>query len=274
MYRAKEDGRNRYRFFTAEFNRQARTVLDIEIQLRRALEEREFALFYQAVLNPATGAEALLRWPRLEHGFVAPRTFIPIAETTGLIQPLGAWVFEEVARQQREWQDAGLPALPIAVNVSPLQLRHQEFLPSLERALSNGGMRPQALTLEVPESALANNADENERVLRPLKDLGLRIALGNLGIGSASLSRLPIDTLKLDHSFVRRFPDDHSLPALVDMIIAMGCTLRMAVVAEGIETEQAFEFVRDHGCDQAQGFHLCAPMPGREFGNWYRQRLT
>lgn len=277
MYGAKEGGRNRYQFFTAEVDRQARAVLDVEAQMRRALEQRKFALFYQAVVNPktdvVTGVEALLRWPQEDHSFIDPQTFIPIAETSGLIQPLGAWVMDEIGRQQREWQDAGLPTLPIAINVSSLQLTHKSFLPSLEQAMSNWNMQPDTLTLEVHESAI--NVDESERVLRRMRELGLHVALDDLGVGPArlgNLSRLPIDKLKLDHSFFQRLPDDHSISIFIDMIIAMARTLRMDVIAEGIENEEALEFIRARDCDLVQGYYLCSPMPGREFEAWYQQR--
>lgn len=281
MYQVKESGRNNYQFFTAELDRQARAVLDTESRMRRALHQREFSIFYQAVLNPKTGAvtgvEALLRWPQPDRTFIDPLTFIPIAENTGLIQPLGEWVFAEVARQHREWQDAGLPALQIAVNISPLQLRHTAFLASVERFLSESDMAPQRLTLEVPESALASDPGDSLRVIQALKDLGIQIALDDLGIGPSSLSglsRLPFDKLKLDHSFVQRLPNDRSIPALVDMILAMGRSLHMEVIAEGIETEEALEFIRARDCDRVQGFYLCPPMPGREFATWYHQRAA
>jgi diguanylate cyclase (GGDEF)-like protein/PAS domain S-box-containing protein len=278
MYYAKQQGCGHYQFFTDELDRLAKATLQLEYRLRQALERGEFALYYQAVLDKKTGAvagvEALLRWPQPDSTSIEPQQFVPVAEAAGLMPPLGAWVLREALRQQQTWQEAGLPALPMGVNVSPMQLHHQEFIPELARVLSDSGMPPNRLILELPERAVAGEGEQAVRTIRQLKELGVRVELGDVGIGPSrldNLARLPIDRLKVDHTLVQHVRDDSAIPALVDVMIAMGRTLRLEIVVEGIETADLLEFAQARDCDQVQGYYLCRPMPGAEFAKWYRE---
>jgi diguanylate cyclase (GGDEF)-like protein/PAS domain S-box-containing protein len=279
MYHAKESGRNNFQFFKRELNRHAQEMLRIESRLRSGLERGEFVLYYQPVVDTATqavaSAEALLRWPCM--GW-QPAQFIPVAEMAGFMQDLGAWVVREACRQQGEWRCNGLPPLPVAVNVSSAQFRQKGFARSIGDALDSSGLSAGDIRLEITESTVTANFAEAADVLRSLREMGIKAALDGFGAGYSSLrqlSRLPVDILKLDQSFIKgigRDGENESAP-IVEGLIALGQSLGLDVVAEGIETGDALAFLRERHCPLGQGFHFSRPMPAGEFEQWCRARL-
>ena len=272
MYYAKAKGRNNYQFFTADMNTRAVQRMVVENSLRRALKDGEFELYYQPKMNIQTGAmtgtEALIRWQDPDLGLVYPAQFVPIAEESGLIVPIGQWVVREACRQVRAWLDAGLPAVPVAVNISAVEFRHLNFLDGVARILAETGLAPRYLELELTESILMHEAESSAAVLEGLKALGVHLAIDDFGTGYSSLSylnRFPIDTLKIDQSFVRDVatnPDDASI---VSAVIGMGRSLRQRVVAEGVETAAQLDFLRHHHCEEGQGYLFSYPVPAAAF---------
>ena len=271
MYRAKERGGNSYQFFTPEMDLRARKRLSLENALRNALERREFVLHYQPQIDLATqnviGVEALLRWNHPEQGLVAPADFIPLLEETGLIVPVGEWVLREACAQAKSWRKAGLPPLRMAVNLSARQLRHERFADTVAEALADTGMDPDGLELEITESAVMQQVDVSLETLRRIHALGVRLSMDDFGTGYSSLSHLkllPIDTVKIDRSFVRDIPADENDAAIVQAIIVLARTLRLNVIAEGVETKEQLEFLRVYGCDAMQGYLFSRPLPADE----------
>lgn len=278
MYEAKEAGRNGFRFYTLSPGGRTKDMLSIEQRLRRGVHGQGFQVFYQPIVNAhdqeLCGAEALLRWPQPNSHPIRPDVFIPIAESVGIIGQLGQWVFSEVCRQVHEWKKLGLESLRIAVNVSPIQFRQPNFLHSLLDILRDSGVDPNNLSLEITESALLKNLEESALMLSALRDAGLTVALDDFGTGYSSLSqlaRLPVDKLKIDQSFVRSIGQGGPAPAIVEAIIALGRTLNLKIVAEGVESEGDFTFLRERQCDQMQGYLFGKPMPGAEFFDWCRK---
>jgi diguanylate cyclase (GGDEF)-like protein/PAS domain S-box-containing protein len=267
MYCAKQGGRNRFRFFTEDMNAQVMERLTLENSLRLALGREELFLVYQPQMDIATGRitglEALLRWQHPELGLVPPDKFIRIAENSGLIVPIGEWVLRTACRQARKWQDEGLPAVPVAVNVSAVQFRQEGFCELIQRVLHETGLAPQYLELELTESLLLSNADVTSSVLQELKALGLTLAIDDFGTGYSSLSYLkqfPVGKLKIDRSFVREVavnPDD---AAITTAIISMAKSLHLKVIAEGVEDEAQMSFLRAHHCDEIQGYYFSKPL--------------
>jgi predicted signal transduction protein with EAL and GGDEF domain len=277
MYYAKEYGRNAFQFFKREHNERAAQALRIETRLRKALDEREFVLYYQAVIDVATeavvGAEALLRWPQIS---ASPGEFIPVAEKAGFMQRLGAWVLKEACRQRRQWDDAGLPSFPVSVNVSPVQFRQKNWASIVSDALAAAGVQPQSLRVEVTESTVMANVEEAAAVLAALRHAGIQVALDDFGTGYSSLSslsQLPIDILKIDQSFLRAAGRDRASAAIAEGIIALGHSLGLEIIAEGVETAEALAFLRGRNCSRAQGYYFCKPMPAREFQQWCQARF-
>ena len=271
MYHAKDSGRANYQFFSAQMTERVNRRLSTETNLRRALERGEFILHYQPLVNLATGriegAEALLRWPQEDDRIVSPAEFIPIAEDTGLIVPLGEWVLLEALAQARAWQTQW-PELRIAVNLSARQFRQENLIDMIERALGDSGLAPSLLELELTEGMLMHNVEEAVRILRRLDEIGVRLAIDDFGTGYSSLSylkRFPIHTLKIDRSFVRDISTDPDDAAIVTAIVAMAGSLNLQVTAEGVETDEQAAFLRSLACDRAQGFHFGRPMPAAEF---------
>jgi diguanylate cyclase (GGDEF)-like protein/PAS domain S-box-containing protein len=267
MYHAKDTGRNNYQFFKPEMNLLAVERQSLEVDLRQALENREFELHYQPKVNlqtgSITGVEALIRWHHPRRGLVSPAQFIPIAEACGVIVPIGRWVLREACRQARAWRDAGLPPLRIAVNVSARELREKDFVAAVLAALTDTGVEPACLELELTESFLMQDATVTGAVLQALKDLGVMLALDDFGTGYSSLShlrRFPIDTLKIDQSFVRDLATDADDASIVNAVISMGESLNMRVVAEGVETRDQVAFLQQHGCPVAQGYYFGRPV--------------
>jgi predicted signal transduction protein with EAL and GGDEF domain len=277
MYHAKQLGRNGYQFYSPEMSEQTQGQSVIEQQLRQAIAHNEFRLFYQPVVDMVSGEvmslEALIRWPGKSAG---PSRFVPIAEASGLIGPVGEWVFSEACRQHLRWRSEGLPDVPIAVNVSSVQFKRKGLVDYLVRTLAAYGLDSTAIEVELTETALMDDIEHAVKVLGALKDLGIRISLDDFGTGYSSLSylsRLPLDKIKIDQSFVQQIETDTAGRAITDAIIALGRTLGLEIVAEGIESEQALTYLRNQGCHQAQGFYLCEPLSGDELANWYRNYL-
>lgn len=272
MYHAKESGRGNYQFFSQQMNERVSRRLSTETSMRRALDRGEFALHYQPLIHLVrrniVGAEALLRWPQPDQRVVSPADFIPVAEDTGLIVPLGEWVLREACTQAQAWQ-AQQPGLRIAVNLSPRQFRQQHLVATVEQVLRDTGLAPHLLELELTEGMLMHHADDAVRTLAQLDEMGVHLAIDDFGTGYSSLSylkRFPIHTLKIDRSFVKDLIDDPDDAAIVTAIIAMARGLDLRVVAEGVETEGQADFLSSLACDLAQGFHFGRPMPAAEFG--------
>jgi EAL domain-containing protein (putative c-di-GMP-specific phosphodiesterase class I) len=280
MYQAKEGGRQGYRFFRPEMNVLAVERQSIEEDLRRALKLKEFTLHYQPRINLSTGAiigaEALIRWTSPTRGQVSPLDFIPIAEDSRLILLIGAWVLREACTQARAWVDAGLPATTMAVNVSAIQFRNENFLEDLFATLSETGMDPKYLELEVTESVLMRHTEVAASILKTLKDRGMRVSIDDFGTGYSSLSYLhkfPLDALKIDQSFVRGISTTPDETTIVSAIICMGRNLNLRIIAEGVETAEDLAFLNAHGCDEAQGYYFSRPVPADQFARLLENHL-
>lgn len=268
MYRAKNRGKNGYQQFAPEMNAAMLERLAVENYLRRALERDEFSLFYQPQFELETGRlvgqEALIRWRHPKLGMVSPDKFIPAAEESGLIVPIGAWVLNTACRQAREWQRSGFPLKAVSVNVSAIQLACADFVDTVDGALAATGLDPRFLELELTESLVMRDMDEFSRKMATLRAIGVRISVDDFGTGYSSLSylqRLPIDVLKLDRSFVEEFKKSSKGSSLVRAVVTMAHGLGMRVTAEGVETRQQLEAVHLSGCDKAQGYLLGRPVP-------------
>jgi diguanylate cyclase (GGDEF)-like protein len=281
MYQVKENGPQSYKFFKPAMNVRAVERQSIEESLRRALERHEFALHYQPKINlrtgEITGAEALIRWTHPVRGPVAPAEFIPVAEDCGLIQPIGNWVLREACQQARAWAKAGLPLASMAVNISAIEFRNDSFLEGVFAVLEDTGLDPRSLELELTESVLMKRAESTESVLKNLRARGVQLAVDDFGTGYSSLSYLrkfPIDSLKIDQSFVRQItatPDD---TAIVSAVISMGRSLNLRIIAEGVETQQELAFLQAHQCDEAQGYYFSRPVPPQQFAKLLESGLT
>jgi diguanylate cyclase (GGDEF)-like protein len=274
MYLAKEDGKNGFRFFSNDIKTQSIERLRLESALRRALERDQFSLHYQPkidmVSGQITGVEALLRWMHPEFGTVAPGQFIPLAEETGLIVPIGRWVLKEACAQNMAWQRRGLRPVTMAVNLSPRQFADPHLLHDVDEALVASGMSPVLLQLEVTESMVMRNVSRAIKVLDAVQSRGIRLAIDDFGTGYSSMSlmkQFPIDTIKIDRSFVRDLPNDSEDQAIAQAIISMGKALGMTVVAEGVETVEQETFLRNQDCDEMQGFLFSRPLPPRQMAD-------
>ncbi len=272
MYHAKSGGRKSYQFFKAAMNRNAVQRQLVESNLRRALKEGEFFLQYQPQIGFAsgemTGAEVLIRWQDPENGLVSPAQFVPIAEECGLIVPMGLWVLREVCGQVKSWLNAGLPAVPVAVNISAIEFGHKDFLEEVTRILRETGLEPKYLEFELTESVLMHNLESSSLLLHDLKAMGVKLAIDDFGTGYSSLSylkRFPIDTLKIDQSFVRDIAVDADNANIVSAIIGMGRSLKQRVVAEGVETEDQLCFLKKQQCVEGQGFLFGRPVLAEDF---------
>jgi len=271
MYSAKESGRNTFQFFSEKMNAEVVERLTLEHGLRAALDKKEFFLVYQPQMDMATGTivgfEALLRWQHPELGTIAPDRFMGIAENSGLILPIGAWVLRTACSQARKWQDEGLCATPVAVNVSAVQFRQPGFREVVSRVLSETGLACQYLELEVTESLLLSNADMTSSVLRELKGMGLKLAIDDFGTGYSSLSYLkqfPFSKLKIDRSFIRDVAVNSDDAAITTAIISMAKSLSLKVIAEGVENEAQMSFLRKLGCEEIQGYYFSKPLTAEE----------
>jgi diguanylate cyclase (GGDEF)-like protein len=277
MYVAKEEGKNNFQFFTSGLKPQSIERLALESNLRRALELDELSLHYQAKVNfksgAITGVEALLRG-RIPARLGVPPRFIPLAEDTGLIVPIGAWVLRTACAQSVAWQKQGLPPVCLSVNLSMRQLNDEGLLGEIERVLAETGLAPELLELEVTESSIMHDAERAVRVLTAIKNLGVRLAIDDFGTGYSSLAhlkRFPIDTLKVDRSFIREVANDAEDRAIAEAIIAMGKTLSLTVVAEGVETPEQQAFLSERHCDEMQGYYFSTPVAPQDFAELLRE---
>jgi len=272
MYQAKENGRQSVQFFKPAMNARAVERQSIEESLRRALERREFTLHYQPKINirtgAITGAEALIRWTHPSRGPIAPAVFIPIAEDSGLILPIGRWVMSRACEQARAWVEEGLRPTTMAVNVSALEFRDEDFLPNLFLILKESRLSPRALEIELTESVLMKQVVSASLILQTLRTSGVHVAIDDFGTGYSSLSylrKLPIDTLKIDQSFVGQIVSGDDNAAIVTAVISMARSLKLRVVAEGVETFEMLEFLHAHQCEEAQGYYFSRPVPAEQF---------
>ncbi|WP_243729302.1 EAL domain-containing protein [Paludibacterium purpuratum] len=275
MYRAKDSGKNTHEFFNAEMNAQTVERLVLENSLRQALERDEFELHFQPQVNAVSrelvGVEVLLRWRHPQQGLVAPGRFIPLAEETGLIKPIGAWVLQAACHQLRRWDREGLIIPRVAVNLSARQFEQPNLISLVAGALEESGLAPQRLELEITESMIMQNPVETVRILNELKHLGVQLAIDDFGTGYSSLSilkRFPLDSLKIDRSFVDGLPQDGDSAAITEAVLAMARKLGFAVVAEGVEHEGQANFLQAIGCDSLQGYFFGKPMPAEHFVVW------
>jgi EAL domain-containing protein (putative c-di-GMP-specific phosphodiesterase class I) len=272
MYQAKENGRQSYQFFKPAMNVRAVERQSIEESLRTALQRDEFSVHYQPKINIQTGrisgAEALLRWTHPTQGPISPARFIPVAEDCGLILPIGNWVLREACKQARAWMDAKLPLATIAVNISAIEFRDDRFLDGVFKILEETLLDPKYLELELTESVLMKHAESTESILNTLREKGIQLAVDDFGTGYSSLSYLrkfSIDAIKIDQSFIRQIttaPDDTTI---VTAMIGMGRSLKLRVVAEGVETQQELDFLKVHHCEEAQGYYFSRPVPPQQF---------
>jgi EAL domain-containing protein (putative c-di-GMP-specific phosphodiesterase class I) len=253
----------------------------IEESLRRALERQEFALHYQPTVNlrtgAITGAEALLRWTHPVRGPVSPAQFIPVAEDCGLIVPIGTWVLREACKQARAWVDAGLPFATMAVNISAMEFQDENFLEGVFAILKDTGLDPRSLELELTESVLMKGAESTASILKTLRARGVQLAVDDFGTGYSSLSYLrkfPIDTLKIDQSFVHEITTAPDETTIVTAVISMGRSLKLRVVAEGVETQEDLTFLQAHECEEAQGYYFSRPVPPQQFAKLLRSGIS
>jgi diguanylate cyclase (GGDEF)-like protein len=267
MYHAKEHGSNNYRFFKEEMNVKAIRRQSLEASLRRALERHEFEMHYQPKISlksgQITGVEALLRWRHPEKELIPPIEFIPIAESCGLIVPIGRWVLREACIQAKKWQDKASSEIRVAVNISSVEFRDKNFLANLRATLNQTGLEPRHLELELTESVLMQHVESTAFVLGELRAMGVHLAVDDFGTGYSSLSYLsqfPINSLKIDQSFVRRIISERDDAPIISAVINMGRSLMQRVIAEGVETREQVAFLQSRDCDEAQGYYFSYPL--------------
>lgn len=280
MYLAKEEGKNNFQFYSSSIKTLSLEKLTLENDLRKALANNEFYLDYQAKVHMSdksiAGVEALIRWKHPELGLVSPDQFIPLAEETGTIIPIGRWVLETACNQARLWLQQGLPPICISVNLSPRQFSDPHLLQDIAEVLEKTELQPNLLELEITESMVMNNADRAVMLLKSIKTLGVRLAIDDFGTGYSSLGQLkqfPIDTLKVDKSFIQHIPVDAEDKAITEAIIAMGKSLSLTVIAEGVENSDQQSFLQAHACDQMQGFYFSRPVSADDFAEFVRSKL-
>jgi diguanylate cyclase (GGDEF)-like protein/PAS domain S-box-containing protein len=278
MYEAKERGRNNSQLYRSDLNSDATERQSLNSSLRHAIQRNEFTLYYQPIMDLSTGvaarAEALIRWRHPTRGVIPPAQFISIAEESGLIVPIGRWVLGEGCRQAKAWQAAGLPLIRLALNISAVELRSKNFVEGVKTILAETNFDPRCLELELTETFLMQDSKSTAVVLRALKELGVRLALDDFGTGYSSLSymkRFPIDTLKIDRSFVRNLTTDADDASIVNAVINMGKSLHLGVVAEGVETQEQLAFLQEYDCPEAQGYYFSYPLSARELAASLRQ---
>jgi len=279
MYRAKEIGRDGFQFYTPEINTRVHERFLLQEELRGALGRSEFVLFYQPQVDLRTGrifaVEALIRWRHATLGVVAPARFIPMAEETGLIVPIGDWVLHEASRQNRAWQDAGLPAITMCVNVSARQFKEKNLVSRVVGALKASGLDAKYLELELTESLIMQDVDQAVATMAELQGLGVQLSIDDFGTGYSSLSALktfPVARLKIDKSFIDGLATDENDRAVASAVISLGQKLNLRVIAEGVETEEQLAFLRANNCDEMQGFHFSRPVPAQELEALLKER--
>ena len=286
MYRAKDQGRNNYQFYSAQMNKHTFERLAMESSLRRAVERSEFLLHYQPKLDLRTGAiagvEALVRWQHPDWGMVSPAQFIPLAEETGLIVQIGEWVLRAACEQNKRWRDQGIPPLRVAVNLSARQFAQKTLLSDIAKTIAQSGLTPDCIELEITESLVMTNPEHATETLHKLKTMGISLSIDDFGTGYSSLAylkRFPIDCIKIDRSFIKDIPTEADDMAITKGVIALGHSLRLKVVAEGVETKEQQDFLRSNDCDEMQGYLFSKPLPAEEVtallkGHSPKQNLT
>ena len=281
MYHAKEGGRNNYQFYSQEMTASAQARLRLETDLRRALDREEFYLNYQPQVDVATGritgVEALIRWKDAQGKFISPAEFIPLAEETGLIVPIGQWVLETAAKQLKVWHDAGYSDLTMAVNVATRQFRDTPFLQLVAQTIADSGIPAECLELEITEGVLLENSEQTRDLMNQLRAMKIQLAIDDFGTGYSSLSylkRFPIDRVKIDQSFVRDISVDGDDLAIVRAIIALARALKLRVVAEGVETSEQLALLQAEGCDEYQGYFFARPMAANDIAQWLASSNT
>ncbi|MGZ5818793.1 MAG: putative bifunctional diguanylate cyclase/phosphodiesterase, partial [Burkholderiaceae bacterium] len=281
MYSAKQKGRNNFKIYTPGHGERANDRLQLEIQLKHNLESGGMKLYYQPIIDVASkhliGAEALIRMPVDGSRMLYPEEFIPLAESTGLINKLGYWVCSEACRQHQEWRNSGLPPFSMAINVSAIEFRQHDFAAHLMRVVNQFEMDPNCLQIELTESTVMANVAETIATLFKLRSLGIKVALDDFGTGYSSLSqlrRLPLDKLKIDQSFINEIGSDELSRSISKAIIGLGRTMNLQVVGEGVESLQSMDYLSNQGCDQVQGFLFSEPLPALEFEAWCRNHVA
>jgi len=281
MYRAKDKGGNCFQFYTSDMNAKAYEYLVLENDLRHALDREEFRLYFQPQIDLHTrniiGVEALLRWQHPERGLLNPEEFIPFAEETGLVESIGQWVLKKACKEAKQWQELGLPAVRVAVNLSMRQFVAKDFVGQVAATLEEANLSAQYLELEITERFLAHDVDQAEQILRDLHKLGVQLSVDDFGTGYSSLSylkRYPLNTLKIDKSFVQDITTDNDGSTIVEAIIAMGQSLGLNVIAEGVETDEQTCFLRGRGCDWVQGYLFSRPLCANDIIRWLHKNNT
>ena len=274
MYRAKEMGRNNYRYYSAEMNLHTAERLALEYALSHAIEQDQLSLYYQpkvdVLTNRISGMEALLRWRHPTLGSVPPQRFIPVAEETGLIRPIGYWAIRRACAQNKSWQRGNAARLRVAVNLSPRQLSDDRLIDNIREILVETGLEARYLELEITESAVMAHPDKAIVTLTTLRDMGISVAIDDFGIGYSSLAylqRFPIRAVKIDQSFVQGIPSNSGDAAITKAIISLAHSLECSVIAEGAETQQQYDFLREHDCDSVQGYYFSEPISAELFGD-------
>jgi predicted signal transduction protein with EAL and GGDEF domain len=281
MYRAKESGRNTYQLCTDEMKGRALQRLSLETKLRRALQEEQLVLHYQPQVSlsdgKVIGAEALLRWNDPERGWVFPGSFIPVAEESRLILPIGDWVLRTACAQMREWRDRGLDLPRLSINLSPRQFQQQDLVDTVRRVLEETRLEAKALDIEITEGTAMANAEATIETLHALRELGCSISIDDFGTGYSSLSylkRFPITCVKIDGAFVRDLTRNEGDAAIVTAVIAIARSLKLRVIAEGVETEEQLTFLRRRRCDAAQGYYFSRPVAAEGLEDYVGERRT
>jgi diguanylate cyclase (GGDEF)-like protein/PAS domain S-box-containing protein len=281
MYLAKERGRSNYQFFNERLSEAAFRARSLETLLREAIRDQAFVLHYQPQVRVATGEvigiEALIRWPQKDGGFIQPSEFLPVAEQRGLIRTIGAWVLRQACRQNKAWQRAGLPQVPVAVNLSSIEFRQKNFIAEVQQVLAETRLDPQYLAFELTESMLMDDTVDMLRTLEALKMIGVKLSIDDFGTGHSSLKHLksfPIDKLKIDRTFVRDTPEDADDVAITAAIIDLARNMGITSIAEGVERPEQLEFLRSRGCEEVQGFAICAALPAEEMALWLARRAA
>ena len=279
MYRAKELGRDDFRFYTPEMNTKVREDFALQEDLRNAVARQEFTLFYQPQVDLLTdrvfAVEALVRWNHPTLGLTPPDKFIPMAEQTGLIVQIGDWVLHEACRQNKAWQDAGLPLMNVCVNVSARQFKERNFVSRVTSALQTSGLEAKYLELELTESLIMQHVDQAVATMAELQRLGVQLAIDDFGTGYSSLSALktfPVARLKIDRSFIKELPNSANDRAVTTAVISLGKKLNLKVIAEGVETDEQIAFLRENKCDELQGFHFSKPIPASALEEFVKAR--
>ena len=280
LYRAKEAGKNNYQYYTADMNTRAFEFLLLESGLRKALDNNELVVFYQPLIdletNKLLGMEALLRWKHPEKGMISPGDFIPLAEETGLIEPIGEWVLRAACTQNKEWQDAGYPPVKVSVNMSARQFNKKNITELIGGILQETGLSPEYLGIEITESVIMQDVKSTIAKLKKMHKMGITLSIDDFGTGYSSLSYLklfPIDNLKIDQSFVFNITSDSTDAAIAASVILLAHSMNLKVVAEGVETEEQLEVLRQQGCDYVQGFLFSRPLPSEEFATFFETLL-